>query len=79
MILKIQLLYGENWLINLKIKTWATKLDLHHKLHSLPVKYGQLAQAHIKVMTELFYLLAVEGDVSEEGCVVYLLASLSKF
>ena len=58
-------------------KTWATRLDLRRKLHSLQLKDGQSAQAHIKVMTELFDSLAVAGeDVSEEDRVVYLLASL---
>ena len=58
-------------------KTWATRLDLRRKLHLLQLKDGQSAQAHIKVMTELFDSLAVAGeDVSEENHVVYLLASL---
>ena len=58
-------------------KMWATRFDLRHKLHSLQLKDGQSAQAHIKVMTELFDSLAVAGeDVSEEDSVVYLLASM---
>ena len=58
-------------------KTWATKLDLHHKLHYLQLKDGQSAQTHIKAMTELFDSLAVAGeDMSEEDRVVYLVVSL---
>ena len=58
-------------------KTWATRLDLHRKLHSLRLKDGDSAGEHIKVMTELFDALSVAGEtVSEEDRVVYLLASL---
>ena len=58
-------------------KTRATRLDLHHKLHLLQLKDRHSVQTHIKVMTELFHLLAVAGeDVSEKDCVVYLLVSL---
>ena len=58
-------------------KTWATRLDLRRKLHSLQLKDGESAQTHIKVMTELFDSLSVAGEtVSEEDRVVYLLASL---
>lgn len=58
-------------------RTWATRLDLRRKLHSLRLKDGDSAQDHIKVMTELFDSLAVAGEtVSEEDRVVYLLASL---
>ena len=60
-------------------KTWATRLDLHRKLHSLQLKDGEPVQTHIKLMTELFDTLAVAGEtVSEEDCVVYLLVSLSE-
>ena len=58
-------------------KTWATRLDLRRKLHSLQLKDRESAQTHIKVMTEIFDALAVAGEtVSEEDRVVYLLASL---
>ncbi len=58
-------------------KTWATRLDLRRKLHSLKLKDGHSAQEHIKTLTELFDALAVAGEtVSEEDRVVYLLASL---
>lgn len=58
-------------------KMWGTRLDLSHKLHSLRLKNGDLAQEHIKVMTELLDALSVTGEtVSEEDKVVYLLASL---
>ena len=54
-------------------KTRATRLDLHHKLHLLQLKDTHSVQTHIKVMTELFHLLAVAGeDVSEKDCVVYI-------
>ena len=39
-------------------KTWATRLHLHRKLHSLRLKDGNSAQEHIKVMTELFDTLS---------------------
>ena len=58
-------------------KTWATKLDLRRKLHSMRLKDGDSAQEHIKTMTELFGALTVAGEtVTEEDRVVYLLASL---
>jgi len=58
-------------------KTWATRLDLRCKLHSLQLKDGESAQTHIKVMVELFDSLCVAGEtVSEKDRVVYLLASL---
>ena len=58
-------------------KTWATRLDLPRKLHSIKLKDGDPAQEHIKTMTELFDALAVAGEtVSGEDHVVYLLARL---
>ena len=58
-------------------KTWANKLALRHRLHSLQLKDGESVQDHIKAMTELFNELAVVGDaIEEEDRVVYLLASL---
>ena len=58
-------------------KTWANKLVLKRRLHSLRLKEGSSVQTHIKSMTELFNDLAVIGeDTSEEDRVVYLLASL---
>ena len=48
-------------------KTWATRLDLHRKLHSMRLKGGDPAQEHIKAMMELFDSLSVAGEtVSEE-------------
>ena len=56
-------------------KTWANRLALRRKLHTLQLKDGESVQDHIKAMTELFNELTVAGDViSEEDCVVYLLA-----
>ena len=58
-------------------KTWATRLDLRRKLHSLRLKEGDSAQEHIRIMTELFDALSIAGEtISEEDRVVYLLASL---
>ena len=58
-------------------KTWARRLDLRQKLHSMKLKEGNSAQAHIKEKTELFDFLLVTGEtVSEEDHVVYFLASL---
>ena len=58
-------------------KTWANKLALRRRLHSLQLKDGDSVQDHIKTMIELFNELAIIGDVKgEEDCVVYLLASL---
>ena len=55
-------------------KTWATRLDLRRKLHSLRLKDGESAQGHIKAMIELFDALSVAGEtVKEEDRVVYLL------
>ena len=60
-----------------KKKTWANKLALCQKLHSLCVKEGEPVQRHIKQMTELFNELAVVGaQLDEEDHVVHLLASL---
>ena len=58
-------------------KTWATRLDLHRKLHLLRLKDGESAQEHIKAMVELFDALSVAGEtIKDEDRVVYLLASL---
>ena len=58
-------------------KTWANKLALRRKLHSLQLRDGNSVQDHIKAMIELFNELAIVGDViEEEDRVVYLLASL---
>ena len=58
-------------------KTWANKLALRRRLHSLRLKEGQKVQEHVKAITEIFNELAVLGDnISDEDRVVYLLASL---
>ncbi len=49
-------------------KTWATRLDLRSKLHSLRQKDGKSAQEHIKNTTELFDALAVAGERRIELC-----------
>ena len=58
-------------------KTWANKLALRRRLHSLRLRDGQKVQDHMKSITEIFDGLAVLGDdISNEDRVVYLLASL---
>ena len=58
-------------------KTWANRLALRRRLHSLKLKEGQSVQEHVKNMTEIFNELAIIGDnISDEDRVVYLLASL---
>ena len=58
-------------------KTWANKLSLRRRLHSLHLRDGDSIQDHIKSMTELFNELAVVGDaIADDDKVVYLLASL---
>ena len=48
-------------------RTWATRLDLRRRLHSLRLKDGDSAGEHIKRMTELFDALSIAGEtVSEE-------------
>ena len=58
-------------------KSWANKLELQHKRYSLRLKVCDCVHSHIKAMTEVFSSLSVVGDpISDEDCVVYLLASL---
>jgi len=57
-------------------KTWATRLDLRHKLHAARLRDGDSAQEHIKLMTEIFDALTVTGETVSKDRVVYLLASL---
>ena len=58
-------------------KTWANKLELRKKLHTLRLKEGESVQEHIRQMTELFRGLAeMDSPLTEEDKVVYLLASL---
>ena len=58
-------------------KTWANKLALHRRLHSLRLKEGQSVQEHMKALTEIFNEMSVVGDnINDEDRVVYLLASL---
>lgn len=58
-------------------KTWANKLELRRKLHSLRLKEGDSVQVHMKRMTEVFGQLAeIDSPLTEEDKVVYLLASL---
>ena len=58
-------------------KTWANRLALRRKLHSIQLREGQSVQDHIKAMTELFNELAVVGDnIDDDDRVIYLLASL---
>ena len=58
-------------------KSWANKLSMRRKLHSLRLKEGDSVQDHIKQLTEIFNALSVmEAPLSEEDRVIYLLASL---
>ena len=58
-------------------KSWANKLALRRKLHSLRLRDGESVQEHIKAMIELFNELSIVGEnVEEEDRVVHLLASL---
>ena len=57
-------------------RTWTNKLQLRHKRFSSRLLEGDSVQEHIKAMTEIFDGLSVIGDpISDEDCVVYLLAS----
>ena len=58
-------------------KTWANKLVLRNRIHSLRLKEKESVQEHIKKMTELFNELdAIGAWMDEEDWVVQLLASL---
>ena len=58
-------------------KSWANKLALRRKLHSLKLKDKGSVQQHIKSLMEVFEELSIIGDVvDEEDRVVHLLASL---
>ncbi len=58
-------------------KSWGNKLELRRKLHSLRLKEGHAIQEHIREMTELFNALSeMDVPLTEDDCVVYLLASL---
>ena len=52
-------------------KTWANKLELRKKLHTLRLKEGESVQEHIRQMTELFRGLAeMDSPLTEEDKVV---------
>ncbi len=58
-------------------KTWANKLELKRKLHSLRLDEGRSVQEHIREITELFRGLAeMDSALTEEDKAVYLLGSL---
>ncbi len=58
-------------------KTWANRLALRRRLHSLKLNEGQSVQEHVKNMIEIFNELAIVGDnIRDEDRVVHLLASL---
>ena len=57
--------------------TWANRLTLRRRLHSIRLRDGDSVQEHVKAMTELFSELAVAGeDIGDDDRVIYLLASL---
>ena len=57
--------------------TWANKLALRQRLHSLRLKECESIQDYIKPITEIFNKLAVIGDnIEDEDKVIYLLPSL---
>ena len=47
-------------------KTWANKLALRRRLHTLVLKNGESVQDHVKTMTELFNELAIVGGAIED-------------
>lgn len=58
-------------------KSWANRLHLRRKLHSMKLKENESVQDHVKVMLEIFNELSVVGDaITDDDKVVYLLASL---
>ena len=58
-------------------KTWANKLVLRRKLHSMKLTADNSVQEHVNRMMEVFNELAVVGaTLEEEDKVIYLLASL---
>ena len=58
-------------------KSWANRLHLRRKLHSMKLKESESVQDHVKVMLETFNELSVVGDnITADDRVVYLLASL---
>uniref|UniRef100_A0A1X7VJZ4 Uncharacterized protein n=1 Tax=Amphimedon queenslandica TaxID=400682 RepID=A0A1X7VJZ4_AMPQE len=58
-------------------KTWANRLTLRRRLHSLKLKEGQSAHNHVTNIIKTFNELPiVEDEFSNEDRVVYLLASL---
>ena len=47
-------------------KTWANKLALRRRLHSMQLKEGQSVQERVKALTEIFNELSVIGDNIED-------------
>jgi len=57
--------------------TWANKLEMRKRLHSLRMKEDDSVQDHVRQMTEVFNeLSAMDAAMSEEDRVICLLASL---
>ena len=60
-------------------KSWANKLEMRRKLHSLRLKEGNSIQGHIKQMTEIFNALSgMEASLLEDDKIIYILASFSQ-
>lgn len=58
-------------------KSWANKLVLRRKLHSVRLRQGESVQKHIKVLTEVFNELAIIGaPMDAEDQVIHLLSNL---
>ena len=52
-------------------KTWANKLELRRKLHSMRMKEGESVHEYIRQMTEVFNeLSAIDAPMSEEDRVI---------
>ena len=57
-------------------KSWANKLEMRRKLHSLRLKEGNFIKGHIKQMMEIFNVFSgMEASLSEDDKVIYILAS----
>ena len=49
-------------------KTWANKLALRRRLHSLRLKEGQSIQEHVKTMTEIVTIVGDNISDEDKSC-----------